>query len=267
MTRPVARGLLALLLTATGTGAAAHDTWLSPVDNQATQLRTLALHTGERYPLADSGHAADNVAHSGCVGSDGGEVALRPREAQPTALLLRARAAPQLALACWVEMRPRQAELDDAAAGTYLHDIRAPAALVARWQELRRRGVPWRETYIKQARLELPGDGGGPDRSALRVPLRRGLEIVPLGPAAPRAGEALRLRVLRDGRPLQGLPVEFVSERSRFGVWRRSDARGQIEFTFPFAGRWLLRGTELEAPTPLAPQWRGRFATLLLQVD
>lgn len=266
MARPVARGLLGLLLAAGGAGAAAHDTWLNLSGTPAAQLRTLALQTGERYPLADSGHAPESVARSGCIDAAGTERALRPREAQSTALRMRVRTDSAMALSCWVELKPRQAELADSAAEAYLRDIHAPADIVAHWQELRRRGVAWRESYVKLARVELRGEGA-PQRAAPREPLGQGLEILPLGTAQPRAGGALRLRVLHDGRPLEGLAVEFVSERSRFGVWQRSDASGEIAFTFPYAGQWLLRATQLELPSPPSHEWRSRFATLLLNVQ
>ena len=78
-------------------------------------------------------------------------------------------------------------------------------------------------------------------------------------------GEPLEFQVLRDGRPFAGFPVELVSERSALGIWRESDADGKLRHSLPFAGRWLLRGTDLRPSGERPDTWESRFVTLAIE--
>jgi hypothetical protein len=76
-----------------------------------------------------------------------------------------------------------------------------------------------------------------------------------------RAGQTLRFRVWRDGRPLAGQAVELRGEASRFGLWRRTDAEGRASVPLPWAGRWLLRATDLRPVPGRVGHWDSRFVT------
>ena len=56
-----------------------------------------------------------------------------------------------------------------------------------------------------------------------------------------------------------------MSERSPLGIWRETDADGLLRHTLPFAGRWLLRGTDLRLSAQRANTWESRFVTLALE--
>ena len=64
---------------------------------------------------------------------------------------------------------------------------------------------------------------------------------------------------------MRDLAVELVSDRSPLGVWSRTGAQGELEWTLPFAGRWLVRAIALEPDGAAA--WRSRFATLAVEAS
>lgn len=256
---------LALLLGACASRVAAHDTWLQALDAPAAGLLRLSVSTGTHFPVPDSAPATDGLAGSGCVGRSGRAVTLQPREARPTALLLRARlgADAMASHACWIETRPTRVTLAPADVATYLREVQAPDDVRMRWHDQQQRGVAWRESFVKQARFEHSSDGGKLD--VLRVPLSRGLELRVVGGEPPRAGQPLSVQVLQDGQPLAGQSVQLVSERLALGPWRRSDAAGRLEFpALPFGGRWLLRATRIQAGDGADAEWSSRFSTLMI---
>ena len=83
---------------------------------------------------------------------------------------------------------------------------------------------------------------------------------------APRVGDEAEFQVLKHGRPLPQLAVEFRQNGSRFGVWRRTDDQGRVRLSLPSAGRWLLRGIELTPPPAADVPWQGLFITLAFDV-
>ncbi|TFZ01305.1 DUF4198 domain-containing protein [Ramlibacter rhizophilus] len=261
---PARRWLAGALTACALAPAAAHDTWLQVLDAPAAGLLELAASTGPHFPAAESAPSMDGLAASGCIDAQGRAIALRARLERPTALILRTRAEPQAALSCWIETRPQRVTLGEAEVETYLREIQAPAELRERWQQQRRAGAPWQESFVKQARLEHTPQAPA-DPAALRMPRSRGLEIRLLGDAPVQVGQALRAEVLLDGQPLAGQAVQLLGERLPLGPWRRSDARGQLEFPpLPLAGHWLLRSTRLLPPETPEGEWRSRFSTLLV---
>lgn len=255
------------LALALGASAHAHDTWLRPPADPAGGLLTLELTTGARYPKQESAMAPQSIVASGCADDQGVALALKPLHLQGQVLLLRARAGKaSAALACWVRTQEFEVTMEPPLVEVYLKEIQAPAPVREAWQRQLAAGVPWREVYAKTARIEFPRAGQPASQAALRQPAGTGLELVPQGGEPLRTGGEIGVRVLLDGRPLPGLPVEFVSERAPLGVWRTSDAAGIVRSPLPFPGNWLLRATHLMPPaTPAAP-WRSRFATLAVAV-
>jgi len=262
-----------LLLVALGLcaiRAQAHDSWLSPAREPAPSSHiALELATGSRFPRQEFSQTQASVAQSGCVDAGGKRLALRPVREEPRWLDLDARLANdgRAAISCWVELHTAEVDIEPRIVQVYFRDIHASHAIRATWSELQARDVAWHERYRKFARIELVAKGGiAPGAlAAARRPVGLDLEMVVLGDRPVVAGEPLRFQVLRDGRPLAGLPVELVSERSPLGIWRETDAQGVIEHRLPFGGRWLLRATDLRESQEAPGTWASRFVTLAIE--
>ena len=251
--------------------AHAHDSWLSPAREPAPLSHVaLELATGSHYPLQEFSQSVASVARSGCVAASGATVALNPTRVPPHWLDLDA-AMPDrtdAAVSCWVELHTAEVDIEPRIVQVYFRDIHASAAIRDAWSELQSRNLPWHERYRKFARIELASADTLDARAlaAARRPVGLDLEIVVLGDRPIAVGEPLRVQVLRDGRPLAGLPVELVSERSPLGVWRETDAEGELAQRLPFGGRWLLRATDLRQSQDAPETWASRFVTLAIDV-
>lgn len=259
---------LALLLC---TGVAqAHDTWLTPSERDARSGgSSFEMSTGDRFPRGEVAPDANSLMRNACVSVDGKRQRLQPERTEGASLLLRVRHAPDSApLACWVEQRTFDLDLEPALVDVYLQEIRAIASVRAHWQELKAAGKPWRETYRKNARIETAHglNASAGQRAAARKPVGLPLEIVVEGDAALRPDVEHGFVVLLGGKPLAGLPVEFVNDQQALGIWRTSDAQGRVSLRFPFAARWMLRGTRIEPRRSDSTRWDSEFVTLLLEV-
>jgi uncharacterized GH25 family protein len=148
----------------------------------------------------------------------------------------------------------------------YFAEARPPAAVREAWAGMQARQVPWQESYRKFARIELAVPGAARAQlAAARRPVGMDMEIVVRGDEPIAVGRPVEFQVLRDGKPLAGFSVELVSERSPLGVWRETDSEGVVRHTLPFAGRWLLRGTDLRLSQRREDSWESRFATLTFE--
>jgi hypothetical protein len=245
----------------------AHDSWLRGSPALPGDGSLLQLGTGVRYPVMDVGVTPGNVAQARCT--DGaGATALQPGTPGPKALSLQVQPAAAPALACWIELGALDIELEPKLVQVYLAEIRPPDAVRARWSELQAGGLRWKETYRKFARIELPAAAGADAqrRAQARRPVGQPLEIVVLGDKPLAVQVPTDFQVLRDGVPLAGFAVEFISERSPLGLWRRTDAEGRVSLALPYGGGWLVRGTELLPPEDAAGRWQSRFVTLTLEL-
>lgn len=265
--RPV-RFLAPLLLAFLCSAAIAHDSWLRPAAAPpAAGLVQLELAVGPRYPNGEFVVAASSVGRSGCVeASSGQERALLPRAEQARHLELRSRADAAEGLACWVELRAHEAEMRNELVPEYFREIRAPDSAQQHWARQQARKVPWRESYRKSLRIELPGPRAAALPAVLRKPQGLVFEIVPVGTSPLQSGQAAAFQLLLEGRPLAGQWVELVSERGSLSAWHRSDAQGQVREVLAAPGQWLARSTLLEPPADDAQPWRSRFSTLVFHV-
>lgn len=241
--------------------AAAHDTWFEPQGRDAAGARTLALGTGNQFPLQETPIGAEYLVASGCRSGDGEVLPLEPLRVGPQALLLRAPPA-DAGLSCWAQSQPFEITLAPAVVELYLKEIAAPPPVRAAWADMRARGIAWTERYAKHARIELPG---APPRQAADSGMA--MDARPLGELGRwQAGDSVAFELLRDGRPLPDFAVEFRHERAPVGVWRRTDAQGRVQLRLPLPGRWVLRGTELRAVPDQPGHWDSRFVTLAFEV-
>lgn len=234
--------------------ASAHDTWFQRLDAEGP-APLLALGTGNQFPAQESGIDARFIAASGCRAA---RVATTLQAVQQDEHALRLRAAPA-ASTCWLQTTPFTVTLEPAKIALYLREVNPNAEQRAQWADMQRRGLPWRERYVKHARIEL-----GDEPGAAPAPLGLDLVIEHTGPIG--AGATFAVRVLRDGQPLANQAVELRSEDSPFGIWRRSDAQGRLQMPSPAAGRWLLRTIDLRLSATEPDTWDSRFATTAFQI-
>lgn len=261
------KGLLIALALAAGP-AAAHDTWFVPQPPTDRGELVLALGTGTMYPALELPVLPQQIASGGCRGEGVNERSLRRAGERSNALLLRTpRPVPAgVGLSCWAQLVPIDIEIDDATVEVYLKEIAAPPAVRERWAALKARGVRWQETYVKHARIEL--DGSGAAATSAQPVEGLGLDVRLETPERPlKAGAKARFQVLRDGRPLAGLPVELRSDLSPIGIWRTTDAEGRVELVLPLAARWILRGTDVRPSEKDTNRWDSRFVTLGFEVQ
>ena len=266
----------ALLLPA---AAQAHDTWFQalPASGGAPLL---ALGTGSRFPVQESGIGVEYLARQGCTVQAPGTGANAPkrRSVQPViqpmkplrnmanALVLRG---PAQAQSCWVQLVPLEIELQPDKVPIYLQEVQADAALRAAWALIQQRGLPWKERYTKHARIDLRGNAAEPLRTDMSTGTGPGMgsdmdmDIV----RAAAADGAFSFRVIRDGLPLPGLAVEFVSDKLPLGIWRRSDEQGLVSLPTLPPGRWLVRAIDLRLSTVRPDEWESRFVSLAFDVS
>ena len=259
----IAATLNALLFSA---AALAHDTWFRalPADGGAPLL---ALGTGARFPVQESGIGVEYLARQGCsiqAAAAGASARttqpvqrLKPLRNVANALLLRG---PVQAQSCWVQLLPLDIELAPDKVQIYLREVQADPALRAAWADIQQRGLPWKERYTKHARIDF-----GPS-AAQPVPIGKGMEMSMDIVREPSDDSSLNFRVFRDGQPLPGLAVEWVSDNVAVGIWRRSDAEGRVKVPALPAGSWVVRAIDLRLSTAEPDHWDSRFVTLAFEV-
>lgn len=265
----LALGLVAGFMAGGAGEAKAHDTWFQV--QAAASPAALWLGTGNRFPVLESRVEVEHLKVHGCARQSDlatrGTAAGRPLTPvsgpagrQPNALVLRLPStASTVPTTCWATLVPFDVEIEPPKVEIYLKEIGAGPALRDAWTAERAAGRPWRERFVKHARIEIGG--------VSTVPLGLPLEAVLLGSATPKVREETRIQLLYGGRPLADQPVEWLNSLSPVGVWRRTDAQGQAVLAIPLAGNWLLRSTLLRPPANAGDRWQSDFVTLAFTVD
>lgn len=256
-----------------GPAARAHDTWFEARAGARAGQWQLKLGTGEQFPRQAFTLPAEALHQQACQRAGSAPWPMQVHGMGATALALRttapggARRGQPGAVTCWAELKPLDIEVEPSKVTQYLDEINAPAELRALWRERQARGLPWLERYSKHARIELLDRrlGGGDLPAAQPVPMAMDI-VLDSGLDALHAGDEIRFRVLRDGKPLAGQAIEARNELSPIGLWLRTDAQGQARLRLPLPGAWLLRGTDLRPSADRADAWDSRFVTLAFGV-
>jgi hypothetical protein len=239
--------------------AAAHDTWFEPQAAPARGEAQFALGTGTRFPTFELAVDVQYFSASGCRVGDGPARRFSAHRFTDTFTQLRVTAPEPARLSCWVQIVPFEIELPPDRLEVYFAEIRPRPEVLAAWQALRARGLPFRERYVKSARFDAPEAAPLSSGTALDV-----LRVAPAG--ALRAGAEATFRLLRDGRPLPDQALELVPARGAGGQWARTDAQGELRVRLTQPGRWLLRGTDLRVAPDDPERFASQFITYAFEV-
>lgn len=257
---------LLLLCLAGAWRAAAHDTWLAP-NNAAVPVGStvlLDLTSGMAFPALEFAVKPERVVKAR-VRLGGATSVLGKRKAGPQSLRVTARLAQAGVATLWIELAPKALELTPDKVAEYLDEIGASPEIRRAWEE-GGAGRRWREVYTKHAKTYVRVGEPATERSWAE-PCGMNLEILPeADPTALHAGDALPVRVLREGKPFAGFPVGLVHAGEAHGLLQTTDAEGRTTFRLERSGRWLLRGTDLRRSKKPATEWESDFATLVLEV-
>jgi hypothetical protein len=256
------RSLLGTLTIVVGIAGAAlaHDTWIAPraFFAKAGETAVFDATSHDAFPVLDFPIAPERITKSGVrLAGRTGPLGVRRRGAKSLELQA-ALPAPGIAVA-WVELAPKRLELTADKVAEYLADIGRSAEV----------GSPpqgrWRESYRKLMKTfvvvgDAADDGSGSEAVGLA------LELVALSdPSALRAGDTLRLRLLKDGRPLGGLAVA-ATHAAASRRFETTNALGEVSFAVDHPGPWLFAATDLLPSTKPGLEWESLFATLTLGV-
>lgn len=255
----------AILLLASA-AARAHDTWIlaTPKGGAPGPSVRIDLTSGMAFPELEHGIGPERVTRA--IVRVGGEskTLAAPLPTRSSLRYSLALAHPGFAV-FWVELAPRGLDLKPELIDEYLREIGATDSVGPRW---RARPDPkaWREVYRKHAKTFVRVGAPPPDDGAWREPVGMALELVPESdPTALAPGATLALVLLKDGRPLAGLPVaaERGLKKARVRSFGTSDAAGRVTFQLDRPGPWLFAATELREK---GAEWESDFTTLTVVV-
>jgi hypothetical protein len=261
---------LACLLAARWGGA--HDLWVVPGKYRLAvgELTRVFINNGDAFPESLNligehritevklrGGGADAVLSEFRV--DGQSLTFEVRPAEPGSYVIA------------VGIRPRTVRLKAEDFEAFLEEERLETVSKER-EEREESGQPAVERYAKWAKA-IVDVGAGDDTKAASwtAPVGHPIEIVPLDhPNRVAPGGSLRIRVLYQGAPLGGVPIEGAraggsdSAGSIAGV---TNDEGEATVTLPSAGRWYVRAIHLvRVSDDPGVEWESFWSTLSFEV-
>lgn len=261
----IAGGLLGGFVLAAAVQAS--DTWLQPERFAATPgaIVVLDLTHSEGFVGFQKAIEPEQVARA--RGRLGG-AELKLGATMPTEQTLRfpvTMTRPGVAVV-GVELKPRWRELEADKVEAFFQEIRAAEDLREAWMALpepRR----WRENTVKQAKTFVRVGEPAADERAWAEPLGLALEIVPeRDPTILKEGDALPVRVWRNGKPLAGFVLAYISAGETREHVAVTDADGRATATLDTRGAWLVRGTDLRRATAADREWESDLTTMVVEV-
>lgn len=223
--------------------AIAHDSWLVP---EYDVLEKSAVHvvfsTGEVFPISEHATSPDRVAEW---------FVQRNKERQPVVgisirnkelggeIVISGTGTSIVALA----LKPKYIELPAAKFEDYLHDEHAEAVIKLR-RSRSETEKPGREFYTKFAKTFVELAYSAPEPFSV-TPIGHTLEIIPLmDPCHLRVGDELKVRVVIDGIPGEGLRVSAGHGElpaHTYSVAVQTGADGEAKIPLKKSGIWFLR--------------------------
>lgn len=259
---PTRLGLL-LAALAFGPAALAHDTWLRPVADEAPVGGTLRAHltSGMQFPELEYAVERARIARAD-VRLAGAVSAVTSFQKSKGALTLAAPLPKPGVATLALALAPKRLTLDEAHVAEYLEEIGMAESILPMWRALPK-SRRWAETYRKLAKTFVRVGAPELQDASGQEPVGLPLEIVPgSDPTALRAGDALVVRLLKDGAAAPGLAIAAVHDGRR--TLAVADAAGRATFTLSAAGAWMFAATELRRRPD--GEWDSDFTTMVVAV-
>lgn len=264
MERRVTISTMAGLLFLGGSTLAAHDLWIVPENFRpgAGASVGIELRVGEKFPKSMNAPSLEGLLRLAAVSTDG-EKAIEGARKAGKVVAASFVAPPGGTFAVVLEGKPRQIVLP----GAQFRDYLLHEGLAHIHQERVRLGEDkkeGRESYSRHAKALLRS---GPEEGTATRATGLKLELVPgADPYDLRAGQALPVTALYEGKPLGGLELRFYRAGSQ--VQRaRTSPEGTANLTFDKPGLWCVAFIHMErcSGCPDA-DWRSYFGTLTFEL-
>jgi uncharacterized GH25 family protein len=266
---PVAALSLSLVLV-----ASAHDLWLVPARFEIAPGASVpvALNTGDTFPVSEGAVRAERIERATLIAA-GGRTPLTNFRAEGQSTLVTI-TAPRRAGGAIVEVvlrpvatRQPRASFDEFVRHEGLDRI---AAELARQSERR---AEERRTYAKYAKTLLRIGNGRNAAELYRRPIGHRLEIVPeADPYSLRAGDALPVRLLFDGRPLAGARLVIGStdaatatQSSMPGVRTDAEGRARLQLVSRGGAHYIHALHMIPATGRADIEWESFWATFTFE--
>lgn len=265
--------MAAALLAAMGLPATvrAHDTWLVPSSfrPQPGARVKLSVATSEAFPASDGAVVPDRVARF-TVRTAAGDQQVTGYAVDGMFLVGQATVPASGHVMAVAETKSRLIVLEAAQFNEYIGHEELKEVIAAR-AAAGKTDTQGREMYRKIAKAALCVGAQQGDAVYAR-PFGLWLEILPeRSPCGLRAGDALTVRVLFQGKPIAGVQVaagyEGVTGHS-YPVWIPTDKNGRATVQLDRAGAWFVRSLHM-IPLEGNPeaQWESAFSTLTFEVQ
>lgn len=268
MRRSIPSALALVLLAAAG--ASAHDFWIKPstfrpAPGSSIEVALEIGHPGEEEPYARNPQRIERFVIAGPgTGGPAIDISGAPGAHPAGATSV---AGPGLYVIAYDSTHARS-ELPAEKFESYLEEEGLEHAIAARAAE----GAseqPGKEIYSRCAksivRAAEPGHESQPDHQAAMNPLGMRLELIPQAdPTTLAAGSTLKVVLLFDGKPVEGVKVEAMPiARPHSLPPMRTAADGSVSFTIDHAGPWMLHAVHIfDAPKASGARWESLWASL-----
>lgn len=245
----------------------AHETWLMP-DSFSTspgQVVRFDLTSGMGFPQLDNAIQPPRVENAlyrlnGKIHTIGSLVV-----EEKSLALQQVFVEPGMATV-WIDLFPREIELDDDSVMEYLDEINAGEAIRSLWQE-RRGKLAWKERYAKHAKTHISVGGAGSNDASWKESIGTALELVISNdPHSILPGNQIEVRLLANSEPVPDLSVGLLIDDGGDRIFQVTDPDGYARFTAPRAGRAMFFAVQLH-PTEDPERWDSDFATLTFEIS
>lgn len=251
---------------------AGHDTWLVPARYRVTagEPMIVAFNTSMEFPTSDGAAAPDRITRFDIWTSDGVTKPVTGYRVEGMSLVVEVTPGSGMTVIA-TATKHRLIEIEGPDFTEYITEEGLEYVVKAR-ADAGQSDALGRERYSKVAKTVLCEEGSQPGPWKPGFAFGLDVEIVPLrDPCQAKAGEEFSVRVLFEGKPLEGVVVATGTEGTHgheYASQTRTDANGEATVTFPTAGAWFVRTLHMIPNRDFDDaDWQSWFSTLTLLVE